>query len=98
MADLGMLLDDLELLGGEPAGFSQDGVGDAELADVVQLGGESQQLAVARVLSGARGEDGAVAAHSLDVPGRLVIPEVRRQRQAVDRLLLGEAEIVVGQL
>jgi len=30
MADLGMLLDDLELLGGEPAGFSQDGVGDAE--------------------------------------------------------------------
>ncbi len=38
-ADLGVLLDLLELLGCEPAGFLEDGFGYADLADVVEQAG-----------------------------------------------------------
>src|SRR5439155_20385082 len=43
-ADLGVALDELELLFGEAGGLRQDGVWDAELADVVEEGAEAQRI------------------------------------------------------
>ena len=42
-AGAGMLADDGVLLGRERAGLVQDGVGDGDLADVVQLGGQAEE-------------------------------------------------------
>ncbi len=98
MADRGVCLDDPVLVGGQPSGLVQDGVGDADLADVVHLGREPQQRALFLVLAGAVGEDGAGAAHSLDMARGLVVAELGGQRQAVDGLLLGGAQIVLGAL
>jgi hypothetical protein len=43
----GMLLDDLVLLRGEGAGFGEDGVGDADLPDVVEDGGSPDDVGLA---------------------------------------------------
>ena len=47
VADLGVLFDLQALFGGQRAGLQQNRVGDRDLADVVQRGGDAQQLALA---------------------------------------------------
>jgi len=68
------------------------------IADFVHLGRQSQQLALLLFLAGAVGEDGAGAAHPLDVTRGLVVAELGGQREAVDRLFLGEAQSVLDAL
>ena len=67
-AELGVALDDRELLVGELRGLAEDAVGDAHLADVVQPAGE---LHTALWLLG----EAELAGHHLGVaPDRLGVP------------------------
>jgi len=67
---------DVPLVRVELAGFEQDGVGDADLAEVVQGRAFPQPVAFLRGKPHGPAEQGADLAHAQDVPSGLVVLEL----------------------
>jgi len=65
-AERGVLLDDLEFIGGEFAGLKQDGVGDLDFADVVERGSVGEALQKLVIVGKPLGEGAGVED---DAPG-----------------------------
>ena len=87
-----VLLDERELLRGQRPGLAQDGVADADLADVVQQrargAGSRARRRAARICRPMATDIGADA---LRVAGRVRVARVERQRQRADRADVGAA-------
>jgi hypothetical protein len=81
VAVLGVPLHHAALLGRERPRLAQHGVGDAQLAHVVDLRGGAQPLAVGLREAEPPRYGGAALAHALHVRGRLLVAEARRARQ-----------------
>ena len=73
-ADQGVLLHHFELVGRQPAGFLQDRVGNADLADVVHRGRQPQKLGVVRRPTGCPGQ------HLAEQSGAAQCPPVSMSR------------------
>ena len=71
VADGGVGLHHRELVGREPAGFLENVVGDADLADVVQRCGQADQPGLGRVQTQLECQQLGVGGNPLDVPRRL---------------------------
>ena len=96
MSLLGVGLDDRALLGRQRAGLQQDRVGDRHLADVVQRRGVAQPLAEVRVHADVFGQQDGEASDALDVRAGVLVAELDRHRQALDRLGLRDLELGQG--
>ena len=93
VAELRVGLDDEALLGAERRRLAQDVVGDRDLADVVQRARDPDQVALVVREPEPPRDQLAAAADALDVLPGLVVAELRRGREAVDRLLTRPAEL-----
>ena len=82
-----MLVHDLDLFRLELSRLEQDGVGDADLADVVQLGGLLEHVEPLALPAQFASDEPRVLAHAQHVPPRVVIAELGCAGQAVDHLL-----------
>jgi hypothetical protein len=78
---------------GQRAGLEPDGVRDADLADVVQRGGEAQVLDGVVREAELAGEQGGGAADALGVLLRVVVAVLGGEREALERLLAGVLEV-----
>ncbi len=83
---------DLEFFVREPAGLLQDGVGNADLADVVHGGGHADVADLDRRPAEDFGEELAIEAGALDVRAGLFVAITRCAEQAQDRLFVGAAD------
>ena len=81
-----MRLHDDALLRGQPAGLEQDGVGDADLAHVVQGGGPLDQVHRLCVQPGRAAEAGRQPGHPLRVLAGVVVAELGRPGQPLQHL------------
>ena len=79
----------LELRGSQLSGFHQDRIGDAQLADVVHGRGVTDAFHLGVGKPQPLGQDGRVAAHAMDVHGRVVVLVFGRDRQAEDGIQVG---------
>ncbi len=93
-ADRGVGLHHLELGGRERAGLQQDGVGDSDLADVVQTAGQAELLAELDRLAELAGEQRRHVAHSDGVLAGVGVAELGDHRQTLERLELVLLEVV----
>lgn len=85
-----MAADDGELFLGERARLEEDGVGDADLSDVVQHRGHPELVAGPRVDPPPRSQSGRIAAHPCDVGAGFLSAEGQGADQSLHRLLLGK--------
>ena len=90
---LGVRLDDRALLGRQRPGLQQDRVGDRHLADVVQRRGVPEALAELGVHADVFGEQHREAPDPLDVRAGVLVAELDRHRQALNRLGLRDLEL-----
>jgi hypothetical protein len=88
MADLRMPLHDGALDGGKRARIPENLVRDPDLAEVVQLARQTQELASLRLEAEACRKKPRRATDARDVASRLFVPKLRRKPKAVDRLFL----------
>src|SRR6201999_1968527 len=97
-AGLRMTLDDLELPRRELARLEQDPVGNADLADVVQLARETDALHLVRRGPQLAREDVAVRAHSVQMLAGLLVAELDQTRQTEDRFCLRGPNLLLREL
>ena len=86
-AHLGMPRDGRKLLRGEFSGLEQDMIGGAYFPDVVHGAGNLDQLAPVCVQPVPAGQQGTIEAHATQVLGGVRVPELRGERQTLDRFL-----------
>ena len=90
----GVLLHDFKLVRVERAGFVQDALGDADLAHVVQDGGQADFLNLFIGQAEVVGHQGAVARDVLGVPLGVVILGVDGERQRSHRFYHGRGQLL----
>ena len=96
VALLGVGLDDRALLRRQRAGLQEDRVGDRDLADVMERSGVFEPLAELCVHPDVLSEQDREAADALDVRAGVLVPELDRHREALDRLGLCDLELGEG--
>jgi hypothetical protein len=95
-AEQGVGLDHLVLLSGEPARLEQDGVGDRDLAEVVQRRRLPDEPHHPVAVTGAAREQRGQVADPLGVLVGVVVAVLRRQCQAPQALELGRVELAAA--
>ena len=91
--DLGMRLDDVELLATQRAGLEQDRIGDADLADVVQECRLTDQLHRLPVEAELEGDAGSHVRDPVRVGLRVVVAILGGERESRQRLVVGIREL-----
>ena len=81
-----MLLDLVELVDVERSGLEQDRVGDRDLADVVQSGGEAEAFAPFGRLADRMTDLGGEVAHAVGVLGRVAAAKLGERCEPLERL------------
>ena len=83
-----------ELVFGQCGRLVQHGLGNADLADVVQLGGEAEELALPGGQPEGLGQPERIAAHAQRMAGRVSVAFLHRADEAVDGGKEGLADAV----
>ena len=92
IADAAMGLHDLHFIGGEPAGFEQDLVGDADLADVVHRRGQFDAVALLRCQAKGLGDEPGVFRHADDMVAGFLVAVFTRLGQAQQGFVFPHAD------
>ena len=96
LADQRVLADELPLLVVERSGFGEQGLGQGELADVVQLGGDPEGFRVRTAEAGCGGESACVLGDPGGVPSELVVALGERLQERPAASEIAEAGSLLG--